>query len=225
MPLPFDPHPWGCPIGLRATPAEMPETLTAVCLKLRDLMHGSIFVINPSRGTEYPILSLYADAGARRPRVVWFPAWEDNRQSRKRRIRFDRQTTLLQRLTEAQVAGESLEEFRGRPSDCQGPRPLMLPLAASAHQMDTVIRDLYDAVGDVLRVTVTTVPQVDAHDLQVVRVYSLADEHEPRMVLFPGWAGELESRATELDRARMEEVMGTLGAMRIPEVPVEAFFG
>lgn len=218
----FDPHPHGCPVGLRFTPSEMPDVVTAICLKLRDLLHGSIFVINPSRGQAYPVLYLYTDPDEALPRVVFFPGWEDDGKAARRRVDFARQTTLLQRIHDAGVAGESLESWRGAPSDRTGPGPLQLPLGVPAPQVDEVVHDLFERLGDLLRITVTRVPGRDG-PISVTRLYSLVDEKRPRLVLFPGWEGR-DERGPEIDASRMDALMARIADEHLPEIPVEALF-
>ena len=217
----FDPHPYGCPLGLRVTPSDMTDAVVTACVKL-DVLHPSIFVINPSKGQPYPVLFLYGDAGDAVPRIAFFPGWEDDRRQR-RRVDYERQTTLLQRIHDTGVKGESPESFRRGRSDRFGPGPLMLPLAVSAPEMESVVRDLYDRLGALLRMTYTRVAQGRGRpELLVVRIYVLDDEKRPRMVLFPGWA--LADEQEEIDRALMEELMARIVDQRLAEVPLEALF-
>ena len=86
-----------------------------------------------------------------------------------------------------------------------------------------MVRDLYDRLGALLRMTYTRVPQGKGKpDLLVVRVYVLDDEKRPRMVFFPGWA--LAGEQDEIDRARMDELMARIVDQRLAEVPLEALF-
>lgn len=214
----FDPHPHGCPIGLRVRPSDMTDAVVGCCVKLQDVLHAGLYVIRPSRGQTYPVLFLSADAHDRVPRVALFPGWEDDRRSRP--IDWGRQCTLLQRIHEAGTPPESPEQFATQRAPL-GPSPLLLPLASAAGETDTVIRDLFDRLGALLRMTVTRVPQPGKPDLVVVRVYVLDDEKRPRIVLYPGWTAP---GGEEIDHEWMEALLARVVDQRLPELPVEAVF-
>ncbi|MEQ1503258.1 MAG: hypothetical protein ABMB14_13560 [Myxococcota bacterium] len=217
----FDPHPFGCPIGLRVTPTEMPDVVVAVCVKLRDLLHPSIYVIRPSKGQPYPVLFLHRDPHDHAPRVVLFPGWEDDRRPSGRVIDYGRQITLLERIAGAGVAGESLESYRGsasRPSNAPG--PVLLPLAGEPGEVDLVLHDLHEHLGDTLRNTITRVPSgLPAGDAPLVRSYVHAGEVRPRVVWYPAWAAETDDR---IDPRRVDQLIAR-AAMR-SEVPAEVLF-
>ena len=118
----FDPHPFGCPLGLRVTPSDMTDAVVAACVKL-DVLHPCIYVINPSKGQPYPVLFLYADQGDKIPRIALFPGWEDDKRE-YRRVDYARQATLLQRIRDGGLPGESPESYRRGRSDRFGPGPL-----------------------------------------------------------------------------------------------------
>jgi hypothetical protein len=215
----FDPHPYGCPLSLRVSPSEMAEAVVAVCIQLGDLLYPSIYVINPSKGQSYPVLFLYGDRDDPTPRLTLFPGWEDNRRSPNRRLDYARQTTLLQRIHDAGLPGESLESYRGNDADRLPPGVLVLPLAASVPEVDGMIVDLYERLGDILRITVTHVPQLKGRPpLPVVRCYAPNGESHPRILWVPGWAttGERDP----LDMSRMDRLVARLAGL--PEIPAEA---
>lgn len=221
MSFAFDPHPYGCPLAIRVVPSEMSEVVAAVCVQLGDLLVPSIYVINPSKGQSYPVLFLSADRTDPSPRIVLFPGWEDNRRSDKRRLDFARQTTLLRRIHDGGLPGESLESYRGAATDRLPPGVLVLPLAASLPEVDGMIADLYHRLGDHLRITVTQVPQIKGRpNLPVVRCYALAEETRPRIVWVPGWAAPGERDA--LDMSRMDRLLTRL--VGLPEIPAEVIF-
>lgn len=214
---PFDAHPAGCPIGLRADPREMHELVRGVWAKLRDVVDVGVFVVNPSKGDAYPILYLSGnEPGALR--VALFPAWED--QKRRRPIDYGRQTALLQRIQDAGISPEPLDSTHGVPSDRLGPGPLFLPLDLRPEGMTQVVHDLWERLGAYLRLTVRRVT-LNGVDTTLVSAYVLDDEVLPRLVLFPGQgpAGQLVSR---------EDVAAADTASRgrrATELPIEALFG
>lgn len=226
MALPsLDPHPYGCPICVATTPANMPEVITAVYLRLRDLLFPSVHVINPSKGQSYPILNLHVDEEDERPRVVIFPGWEDNRESVKRRLGFGRQMTLLKRIHDAGVRGERLEDWRGSAPSMDEDEPLNLSVAVPAPRMVDIVHDLYDYLGDQLRMTVTTVEQEQGLDLHVLKLYAPTQEKKPRIVLLPGWTTATERASDRVTEEVQLEILGHIAAHRIKEVPVEAWGG
>jgi hypothetical protein len=173
----------------------MGDVIRSICSRVADLFHPALHVINPSRGESYPILSLYGSEGEEVPRLVFFPGWEDNAASKKRRLGFARQTTLLSRIHDAGVRGEEVEEKAGEPAT-----PGRLSLATTAQGMDGIVHDLTTFLSDRVRVTVMTVPSRRSRkgwpDLKVVYLYSPFDDENPRLVLFPAWSGMAE-RASE----------------------------
>ncbi len=213
----FDPHPWGCPIGIRATPADMPELVSAVCLKLRDVLRASIYVIHPSRGQPYPVLFLHAsDAKEGAPLLALFPEFEDT--GRKRRVDYGRQTTLLRRIAEAGVPGETFESYRGLPSARVGAGPVELPLATDGADMEPVLHDVYERLGELLRITVTRV-WVGEREIPVLRVYVLDDERHPRLLIYPARVG-----GRGMDQGLRDELLGAIADRRATELPIEALF-
>lgn len=213
---PFDPHPDGCPIGLRLDPVEMNVFVREVWAKLRDVLKLGVFVVNPSKGDSYPLLFLSGnEQGAQR--VVLFPAWEDTR--RKRKVDFARQTTLLQRIREAGISPEPLESTHGLPSErLQG--PLYVPLDTGPDGMSQVLHDAWERLGEYLRLTVLRVgPPGD--ELRIVRAYVLDDELEPRLVLYPGWTGDERPR----DPRAVAQADTHARTARNLELPIEALFG
>jgi hypothetical protein len=213
---PFDPHPAGCPIGLRVDPAQMQELVRSVWAKLRDVVDVGVFVVNPSKGDSYPILYLAGnDRGARR--VALFPAWEDVR--RKRPIDYGRQTALLQRIQDAGIAPESLDSTHGVPSERLGPGPVYVALDLAPQGMSQVVHDLWERLGAYLRLTVRQVTLAGA-EATLVSAYVLDDEPLPRLVLYPGQtargeAVSVDEVVTVDTRARTE---------RTGEKPIEALF-
>lgn len=215
-PLALDPHPYGCPLGLACTPSEMPDRVLQIVLRLRDLTSPTVHVVNPSRGASYPILNLYADADDARPRVVLFPGWEDDRASVRRRLDYGRQLTLLQRIHDAGVPGEQLEHWHGEALDGLADRPLLLPMAVTAPRMLGVAHELFDALGDVLRITIAALPRPDGPDLQAVRVYA-PGEARPRLVLLPGWSTSAEAPRDRVDAtAAAAWLEGDAGRRELP---------
>lgn len=222
MALPaLDPHPFGCPICLAHTPAQMPEVITQLVLKIRDLLFPSVHVINPSRGQSYPILNLHVDEDDDRPRVVLFPGWEDNRGSARRRLHYGRQVTLLQRIHDAGVRGERMEDWRGEPLPGVQDEPLQLCLAVTADGMLDAARDLNEYLGDQLRVTLTQVPQEHGPDLVITRLYAPNREKNPRLVLFPAWRGVVENPSDRLERDDLAEILAWAEGANLRELPVE----
>jgi len=220
MALSFDPHPYGCPLGLAVGPDEMPDLLTRVSIQLRDLVHGSILVINPrkGRGDSYPILALRADEDDDVPRMALFPAWEDN--TRRRRLDYTRQFTLLQRIAEAGVKGEDLEAYRGVVDDERAKDPVLVRLAVSSAQMKGIVNDLLEYLADLTRVVVVRVPR-PAGVLLVVRVYGVGPEKKARLVLMPNWEGDGEAPTRRLSETDVATILEQMTELR--EVPAEAF--
>lgn len=212
--LSFDPHPHGCPVGVRATPSEMPDLVSAICLKLRDVLRASIYVINPSKGQPYPVLFLHSDSREGPPLVALFPEYEDD--GRRRRVDYARQTTLLQRIAEAGVPGETFDSYRGFPSARTGAGPAEIALAADDGDMDAVLHDLYERLGEMLRITVTRM-RLAERTVPVLRVYVLDDERSPRMVIYPARIG-----GRPVEGPLRDELMSTL--FDLSEMPIEALF-
>jgi hypothetical protein len=225
MALTFNPHPLGCPIGLAVTPAEMTELVPRLAMQLRGLVHLTVHVINPRKGDSYPILNVFADESDTSPRVVLFPGWEDNRRTEGRRIGFARQQTLLQRIHEAGVEGEGIEEYRGK-NDAPG--PLVLSLGVPNGGMRTIASDVQEYLGDCLRLTWTELPfpvsagAAPRPPLAVLRVYAPAGEDRARLVLFPGWFGDQEGVAGAwLNQNDREALLGRVNREPIRELPGE----
>lgn len=212
----FDPHPYGCPIAIRVSPSEMTGVVGAVCAQISDLLVPSTYVIHPSKGQSYPVLFLSADRADPTPRLALFPGWEDNTRTEKRRLDYQRQTTLLQRIHSAGLPGELPEVLAEPPSGV-----LVLPIAASVPEVDGMLADLYLRLGDLLRITVTHLSQVKGRpNLPVVRCYSPVEEGRPRIVWVPGWASTGER--DPLDMSRMDRLLGRLSGL--PEIPAEALY-
>lgn len=220
----LDPHPFGCPVGLAHTAAEMRELIGGVSMRLRDLLHPTIHVINPSKGAPYAILNLHADSAENRARVVLFPGWEDNKETKRRRLKFTRQHALLKRIVDAGVPGESLEDYRAdlRPDDHRA--PVHVSLDCTAADMDARIHDLYDYLGDYLRITVAVLTQgTRMPPIRILRLYGVAEERVPRVVLFPGWVGTEE---VEGQRIRAEQRAALLVEMErkgVQELAAEVY--
>lgn len=214
--LAFDPHPHGCPIGLRATPTEMNELVIALCVRARELVHASIFVINPSKGQSYPVLFLRAAESA--PAIAMFPAWEDDR--RTRRSTYGRQVSLLQRISAAGVSGESLDSYAPsrpeRTASGRGAAPLLVPLDAPMTAVTPLFRDLHERLGANLRMTMTAIPVgKDRGELPVWRCYA-ADEPRPRLAFFPGWIEPGDKQI--VDQRRMELLLQRADSKALPEL-------
>jgi hypothetical protein len=226
MTLPnLDPHPHGCPLGIAATPDEMPEVIRGVCHKLRDLLYPSIHVVNPSRGESYPILNLYDSDAATRARVVLFPGWESKVRSRRRRIRYGRQAMLLGRIADAGVGGEAVSVDSAPDPDSDA--PLELSLACTADQIPERLRDLYTYLGDRVRLTVTTLASRQAEKgwphLRVVRLYSPFNDTQPRVVFLPLWAGVVERPTHMIDAQQNALILREAARRDVEEVEVEDF--
>ncbi|MCB9676766.1 MAG: hypothetical protein H6737_16740 [Alphaproteobacteria bacterium] len=217
MALPaLDPHPLGCPLGIALTPDEMQAAVVQICLHLHDLMFPTVHVVNPSKGKSYPMLNLHTQRGDGRPRLVIFPGWED--QERKRRVEWKRQSTLMKRIADAGVEGETLD-LNEKERETEG--PFETSLACTAAQMDQMILDLNAYLGDIMRITVGTIKQTAKADIKVVRLYAPNSEKKPRLIFYPGWTGESESEEARVDdemRAKMRHK-----ADRTAEVPVEIY--
>lgn len=217
MTLPnLDPHPLGCPVGIAVTPVEMQQAVAVFCLKLRDIAISTVHVVNPSKGDAYPMLNLLSDRSDERPRLVLFPGWEDK--GRRRRISWKRQDTLMKRISQAGVEAEVIE-----PDDIEGDdgKPFEVSLAAPASEMDSLIHDLDDYLGDIARLTVTTLERHNGVDIRVVKLYAPNSESTPRIVFYPGWTGSKEVESALVDD---DKRMGfRLEARRAREVPIELF--
>ncbi|MFT4626194.1 MAG: hypothetical protein ACI8PZ_004870 [Myxococcota bacterium] len=221
---PLDPHPHGCPLALAVTPAQMPDAVRGICRKVSDLLSPALHVIDPSRGHRYPILSLYASESDPTPRIVLFPGWESNSGSRRRRIGFARQVTLLQRITEAGVHGEAVNVENG--DDPDSDPPLTISLACTAVHMPGQVRDLYDYLGDRVRMTVTLVDGgPGAGEVPVLRVYSPFRDQSPRLVLVPAWTGIAERSAARIAPKHRDSLVEELADGSAGEVEVEDYLG
>lgn len=214
--LNFDPHPLGCPLGIAVTPDEMQIAVAQICLRLHDLVFPTVHVVNPSRGKSYPMLNLHLQKGDGRPRMVLFPGWEDD--TRKRRVNWKRQSTLMKRIADAGVEGETLElNDKERDSD----QPFEASLACPATAMDSRILDLNDYLGDVLRITVGSVRQDRGPDMKVVRLYAPNAEKVPRLIFYPGWTRGDEDASDWVDAAMRADLRHK--ADRTSEVPIEIY--
>jgi hypothetical protein len=217
MALPtLDPHPLGCPLGLALTPEEMQPAVIRLCVKLRDLIFPTVHVVNPSRGRSYPMLNLHTHRGSETPRLVIFPGWEDDK--RERRLDWKRQATLMKRIRDAGVEGETLDLGDKEADDRE---PAEFSLACTAAQMDGAIHDLNDYFGDVVRITISTVKQQSKSDLKVIRLYAPNAEAAPRLVFYPGWTGDTEEPAARISDEIRPKVRAR--ADRTAEVPIEIY--
>lgn len=212
----FDPYPLGCPLSIALTPAEMQQAVLPIGRKLRDIVHLAMHEVNPSKGDAYPMLNLVADGQAAKPRLVLFPAWEDNRL--RRRITWKRQDTLMRRIHDAGVQAEALDF-----ADVEGDdgRPLEYSIACTAADMGNIIHDLNATLGDITRLTVSTLPRREGPDLHVVKLYAPNAEEVPRVVFYPGWTSSDENPAHRVD-AEVRVGM-RMEARRVRERPVELF--
>jgi hypothetical protein len=190
MPFELDPHPFGCPIAVGATPSQMREIITALCIKLQDVLRPSIHVINPSKGKAYPILNLH-HGNDERPRVVVFPGWEDDDEAPKRRITWGRQMTLLQRIADAGVRGETLQQYGASSRSGDYTEPYVLAIARPAGDFREVLLDLQTYLGDLLELTVADV-QDSGGPVPVVGVFA-GVEAAPRVWCVPSWRGSREA--------------------------------
>lgn len=198
----------------------MNQVVTAVCAQVSDVLVPSTYVIHPSKGQSYPVLFLSADRHDPVPRIALFPGWEDNNRSERRRLDYQRQSSLLQRIHDAGLPGE-LPENLELPSASLPSGVLVLPIAAAVPEVEGMIADLYLRLGDLLRITITRVPQPKERPyLPVVSCYALAEEPRPRIVWVPGWASPGEQNP--LDMSRMDRLLARLPGL--PEIPAEALF-
>lgn len=213
----FDPHPYGCPVSVAVAPEAMTPAIIAVYLQLRDLVHCSVIEINPrkGRGDSYPLLQLFSMPDDTKPRLVLFPAWEDNRRSR--RLGYARQFTLLQRIHDAGVAGEDLEAFRGVDDQQRSVEPVVVQLSVAFDGMTGLINELLEYLADLAKVVVLRVARPEG-ELLAVRIYGVGPEDLPRLVLLPAWK---RGEGDELRADEVAEVLAQLGDER--EVPAEAF--
>jgi len=219
--LALDPHPLGCPVGVACIPSQMPELLVGLCVKLRDLVHPTVHQINPSRGQSYPILNLYASVDADVPRLVIFPGWEDNRGSAKRRLGYARQVTLMDRIHHAGMRGEDIED-QPDASSPQDNEPFRMGVAMTAAEFDVFVYDLFAYMGDLLHLTVATLPSRGVADLRVVRAYAPSDR-TLRLVLFPSWAGDAETKAARIGASEQLALLQELERRKISEISVREF--
>jgi len=217
MALPaLDPHPLGCPIGIALTPDEMQDAVVQICLHLHDIVFPTVHVVNPSRGKSYPMLNLHTQRDDGRPRLVIFPGWED--QQKKRRVGWKRQATLMKRIADAGVEGEMLD-LNEKERETDG--PYQVSLACCAMRMDELILDLNDYFGDVVRITVGTIPQKEKADIKVVRLYAPNSETKPRLIFFPGWTGDAEIQMNLVTDEIRKKIK--YKADRVAEVPIEIY--
>jgi hypothetical protein len=217
MALPaLDPHPLGCPLGIALTPDEMQKAVVQICLHLHDLCFPTIHVVNPSKGDSYPMLNLHTQRNAVRPRLVIFPGWETKQ--RTRRVGWQRQATLMKRIADAGVEGEMLD-LTEKERETDGPYEVSCACVAS--DMDGLIVDLNDYLGDVMRITVGTLREEDAPDLKVVRLYAPNSEKKPRLIFYPGWTGTEETEDTRITAADHKDLRKR--ADRTAEVPIEIY--
>lgn len=214
----FDPYPFGCPLCVSATPSQMREVLTVVCLKLADVFQPSIHVINPSRGKSYPICSLLIP-GEGKPRFVIFPGWEDDDESPKRRVNWGRQVTLLQRIADAGVRGETLQQYGALSRSADSADAQVLPIATTAADLPTVLGDVNTFLGDVLTLRVALVPDGDGNLVHVVGAY-FESEPFPRLWLMPAWKGRAETLENRLARHELEALAAAVHEQNIPQRPL-----
>lgn len=213
---PLNPHPLGCPFALALDPDQMQKTVPWICLKLRDIAFPTVHVVNPSRGKSYPMLNLHVDKGARLPRVVFTPAWEDP--ERRRPIGWKRQSTLMKRIHDAGVEGESIDVLD---IDDNG-KPLVLTLAITAPEMSSALHDLNDFLGDIVRITVGTVRSDNGGpDVLAIRLYAPNAENTPRILLLPAWVGVDDDPRGWVDEDRKNDLLRR--ADRTAEVPIEIY--
>jgi hypothetical protein len=216
MTMSFDPHPYGCPVSVAAAPDTMTRQITEVYLQLRDLVHCKVIEINPrkGRGDSYPLLQLFSMPDDPKPRLVLFPAWEDN--ARRRRLDYGRQHTLLQRIHDAGVTGEDLEVFRGVVDRQRSAEPVVVRLAVARDAMTGLVNDLLEYLADLAKVMVVKVPHPRGEVL-AVRIYGVGPEDDvARLLLVPAW-GEAEG-----DDLPADSVLEHLDD-GLREVPAEAF--
>lgn len=217
MALPaLNPHPFGCPIGLALNPVQMQAIVPAICTKLRELVHPTVHIVNPSKGQPYPMLNLHADVGEPVPRLVLFPGWEDATQTR--RIGWKRQGVLMKRIHDAGVTGETLDP---RDAVVEQDKPLVLCAAVTAVEMEGVVSDLFDYLGDSVRLTVGKINGDSGPPVLIVRIYALTAEREPRVILLPAWTSTDEEQSSWVDEAKKRALVRA--ADRVAEIPVEIF--
>lgn len=216
MALPsLNPHPLGCPFALALDPDQMQKTVPWICLKLRDVTFPTVHVVNPSRGKSYPMLNLHVDKEARLPRVVFTPAWEDP--DHKRPIGWKRQATLMKRIHDAGVEGESIETFDVEDDG----KPLVLTLAITAPEMSSALHDLNDFLGDIVRITVGNIKNAGGPDIMAIRLYAPNAENTPRIIMLPGWTGVDDTPAGWVDDERKMKL--ARDADRTAEIPIEIY--
>jgi hypothetical protein len=214
----FDPHPYGCPLCVAATPSQMREVLTALCLKLADVFRPSIHVINPSRGKSYPICSLQVQ-GEDKPRLVIFPGWEDDDESAKRRVNWGRQVTLLQRIADAGVRGETLQQYGASSRSGDYTDAYVLPVAYTAAEMPVVLNDLNAFLGDLLTLKVALVPDGSGSTVHLVGAYA-EGEPFPRLWILPAWRGKAEVPENRFPRHDLEALAASVHEQKIKERPL-----
>lgn len=214
----FDPHPFGCPLCVAATPSQMREVLTALCLKLADVFRPSIHVINPSRGKSYPICSLQV-AGEDKPRLVIFPGWEDDDEAPKRRVNWGRQVTLLQRIADAGVRGETLQQYGASSRSGDYTDAYVLPIACTAADMPTVLSDLDAFLGDLLKLRVALVPDGSGSTVHLVGAYA-ENEKFPRLWILPAWRGKKELPENRYPRHDLHALANSVYEKKVLERPL-----
>lgn len=213
----LDPHPYGCPLCLGVTPSHMRDAITALCIKLQDVLRPSIHVINPSKGKSYPILNL-TRPGEDRPRIVIFPGWEDDDESPKRRVGWGRQMTLLGRIAEARVRGETLQQYGASARSGDHTDPFVMTVARTSSEMLDVYVDIQDYLGDML-----TLRLAEGRDhggmVPILSIYA-QDESLPRVQVVPLWRGAFETADARLKPHELHDLAARVNDKLIPERPL-----
>ncbi len=213
----LDPHPYGCPICLGVTPSHMRDAITALCIKLQDVLRPSIHVINPSKGKSYPILNL-TRPGEDRPRIVIFPGWEDDDESPKRRVGWGRQMTLLGRIAEARVRGETLQQYGASARSGDHTDPFVMTVARTSSEMSDVWTDIQDYLGDILTLRISEGRDATG-PVPILSIYA-ADESLPRVHVVPTWRGAFETGAARLKLHELQELAARVNDKQVPERPL-----
>ena len=216
----LNPHPFGCPLGIARNPDEMPEFVAEICVRLMDVLGFSVHVIEPSKGQRYPLLNMVRD-GESGPRMVIFPAWEDNK--RRRRLDFKRQFALLKRISDNDVNPERIEDFTAKHATTLLDDPMLVPVARTAAQMPSFITDLDAALGDLFRITVQTLDASSPIPTRVVRLYAPTEESMPRVFFFPGWRAAAERARDRMVEEDCLSLLERLEVEQTKEVSVEVF--
>jgi hypothetical protein len=130
--------------------------------------------------------------------------------------------TLLKRINDAGVHGESLGEWSGDATLPVMDGPLHISLALSAPLMEGFITDLDDILGDYLRMTVQTIIEGPL-PMHVVKVYAPTKESRPRLIFFPGWATATERKGHDFGAEQQAAILAKFTDDKVQAVSLDLY--